>query len=157
MSLFGRSEARREKEQAPHSRQEQDDRRAAERAAASQGPDTQPPADVEDAVVTREHSAAGDMPVLGNGGRREAPLFSPAVAQDFRARWDATQTGFVDDPRQAVKQADELCAQVMASLAQSFADERKQLAPHLSETASTENMRVALQRYRSFLQRLLTL
>jgi hypothetical protein len=205
MSLFGRSEARREKEQAQQSpvgtadvaamndarasrsttdsrvnaaaaaaaqtldrreqqlwRQEQEDRRAAERRAvernaAAQGPDTQPPAEVEDAVVTREHSAAGDMPVVGDGGRRLAPLFSTAVAQDFRARWDAVQSGFVDDPRQAVRQADELVAQVMTTLAQNFADERKQLEAHMRETASTENLRVALQRYRSFFQRLLTL
>ncbi len=86
-----------------------------------------------------------------------APLFSPGVAQDFRARWDATQIGFVDDPRQAVQQADELVAQMMNSLAQSFADERAQLESRMNETASTENLRVALQRYRSFFQRLLAL
>ena len=86
-----------------------------------------------------------------------APLFSADVAQGFRARWDATQIGFVDDPRQAVQQADELVAQVMKSLAQSFADERRQLEAQMKETASTENLRVALQRYRSFFQRLLSL
>jgi hypothetical protein len=56
-----------------------------------------------------------------------------------------------------VRQADELVAQVMTTLAQNFADERKQLEAHMRETASTENLRVALQRYRSFFQRLLTL
>jgi hypothetical protein len=88
---------------------------------------------------------------------RLAPLFSADVAQGFRARWDATQIGFVDDPRQAVQQADELVAQVMKSLAQSFADERRQLEAQMKETASTENLRLALQRYRSFFQRLLSL
>jgi len=86
-----------------------------------------------------------------------APLFNADVAQGFRARWDAAQIGFVDDPRHAVQQADELVAQVMKSLAQSFADERRQLEAQMNETASTENLRVALQRYRSFFQRLLSL
>ena len=56
-----------------------------------------------------------------------------------------------------MQQADELVAQVMKSLAQSFADERRQLEAQMKETASTENLRVALQRYRSFFQRLLSL
>jgi hypothetical protein len=89
--------------------------------------------------------------------QRLAPLFHADVAQGFRARWDATQIGFVDDPRQAVQQADELVAQVMKSLAQSFADERRQLDAQMKDTASTENLRMALQRYRSFFQRLLSL
>jgi hypothetical protein len=49
-----------------------------------------------------------------------APLFLPDVAKDFRSRWDAVQRSFVDDPRQAVRQADELVAQVMKSLAETF-------------------------------------
>jgi hypothetical protein len=98
-----------------------------------------------------------DGPHEDGNSERLAPLFSPAVAQEFRGRWDATQIGFVDNPRQAVQQADELVAQVMKSLAQSFAQERHQLEAQMNETASTENLRVALQRYRSFFQRLLTL
>ena len=49
-----------------------------------------------------------------------APLFLTDAAADFRARRDAVQIGFVDDPRQAVRKADELVAQVMKSLAVSF-------------------------------------
>ena len=86
-----------------------------------------------------------------------AALFHADVAQGFRSRWDAAQIGFVDDPRRAVRQADELVAEVMKTLAQSFADERRQLEAQMNETASTENLRVALQRYRSFFQRLLSL
>jgi hypothetical protein len=87
-----------------------------------------------------------------------APLFSADVAQGFRSRWDATQIGFVDDPQQAVQQADELVAQVMKSLAQSFAEERARLEARMhGDSVSTEDLRVALQRYRSFFQRLLSL
>jgi hypothetical protein len=88
-----------------------------------------------------------------------APLFVSDVADGFRSRWDEVQIGFVDDPRQAVRQADELVAQVMKSLAQSFSNERANLEGQLEQqdSASTENLRVALRRYRSFFQRLLSL
>jgi hypothetical protein len=88
-----------------------------------------------------------------------APLFASDVAGGFRSRWDEVQIGFVDDPRQAVRQADELVAQVMQSLAQTFSNERANLEGQLekADSASTENLRVALRRYRSFFQRLLSL
>lgn len=88
-----------------------------------------------------------------------AALFTPEVAGDFQSRWDAVQIGFVDDPGAAVRKADELVAQVMKSLAQSFASERARFEGQLDQrdSASTENMRVALRRYRSFFQRLLSL
>ena len=86
-------------------------------------------------------------------------LFPQDLAQDFRSRWDAVQIGFVDDPKQSVQKADELVAQVMSSLAETFAKERSELEAYVSgtETASTENLRVALRRYRSFFERLLSL
>lgn len=92
-------------------------------------------------------------------GERLAPLFSADVAEDYRARWTAVQGSFVDDPREAVEQGDELVAQVMKSLAESFAAEREELEGQLGESgeASTETLRVALRRYRSFFERLLSL
>jgi len=88
-----------------------------------------------------------------------AELFLAPAADDFRHRWDAIQIGFVDDPRLAVRQADELVAQVMQSLAETFASQRSAIEAGIgqSEQANTENLRVALQRYRSFFQRLLSL
>jgi hypothetical protein len=88
-----------------------------------------------------------------------APLFMPEAADDFRSRWDAIQIGFVDDPNRAVRNADELVAQVMKSLAETFSRERDQLEAQFreSEDTSTENLRIALCRYRSFFQRLLSL
>ena len=88
-----------------------------------------------------------------------APLFLPDVAKDFRSRWDAVQRSFVDDPRQAVRQADELVAQVMKSLAETFSSERAKLEAQVDQTdkASTENLRLGLRRYRSFFERLLSL
>ena len=92
-------------------------------------------------------------------GEKLAPLFLPDVAKDFRSRWDAVQSSFVDDPRQAVRQGDELVAQVMKSLAETFSSERAKLEGQVDPTdkASTEDLRVALRRYRSFFERLLSL
>ena len=109
-----------------------------------------------------------DSALLGNGNKKLhendeeeklAPLFLTDAAADFRARWDAVQIGFVDDPRQAVRKADELVAQVMKTLAASFSSERARIEGQSSETdsATTENLRIALRRYRSFFQRLLSL
>ncbi len=86
-------------------------------------------------------------------------LLATDEAQNLRSRWDAIQTGFVDEPRRAVEQADSLVAEVMQRLAQLFADERSKLEGQWSrgDNVSTEDLRVALQRYRSFFDRLLSI
>jgi hypothetical protein len=90
--------------------------------------------------------------------RELAPLFLPDVAKEFRSRWDTVQRGFVDDPRQAVRQGDELVVQVMKSLGETFSHERAALEGQVNQTgnASTETLRIALRRYRSFFERLLS-
>lgn len=106
-----------------------------------------------------------DLPVAthNHDGRSEdkqlVPLFLPNVATDFRSRWDTVQRGFVDDPKQAVREGDELVTQVMKSLADTFSSERAKLEADLGQTdqASTETLRVTLRRYRSFFERLLSL
>lgn len=87
-----------------------------------------------------------------------APLFSPEESKEFRARWDTTQGGFVDEPRRAVEQADSLVAGAMKRLAEMFADERAKLEGQWDrgDSVSTEDLRLALRRYRSFFGRLLS-
>lgn len=87
------------------------------------------------------------------------PLFAPDAAKDFRSRWVAVQSGFVDDPRQSVRQGDDLVAEVLKNLTETFSKERAKLEGSLEQTdkASTETLRVALRRYRSFFDRLLSL
>jgi hypothetical protein len=94
-----------------------------------------------------------------SSGEQLAALFDADVAQDFRSRWSEVQIGFVDDPKRAVQQADELVAQVMKSLAESFARQRSNIEADVggADQASTENLRVALRSYRSFFERLLAL
>jgi hypothetical protein len=85
--------------------------------------------------------------------------FLPDMAKEFRSRWDTVQRGFVDDPRQAVRQGDELVGQVMKSLAETFSTERATFEgePDQTDKASTETLRIALRRHRAFLERLLSL
>ena len=87
------------------------------------------------------------------------PLFPEDVASDFRSKWDRIQTSFVDEPRTAVQQADELVAQAIKRLAESFANERNRLESQWDrgDQINTEDLRVALQTYRSFFQRLLAI
>ena len=87
------------------------------------------------------------------------PLFPEDVANDFRSKWDPIQTSFVDEPRTAVQQADELVAQAIKRLAESFANERNRLESQWDrgDQINTEDLRVALQTYRSFFQRLLAI
>jgi len=118
-------------------------------------------------MAPAQQEAEGDLnePVLDaqntdvrTEGRELAALFLPDVAKEFRSRWDTVQRGFVDDPRQAVRQGDELVVQVMKSLAETFSHERATLEGQVNQTgkASTETLRIALRRYRSFFERLLS-
>ena len=81
-----------------------------------------------------------------------------AEANDLRGKWDAIQVGFVDEPRRAVEQADSLVAGTMKRLAEIFADEGNNLESQWDkgEDVSTEDLRLALRRYRSFFSRLLS-
>lgn len=93
--------------------------------------------------------------------RREedfAPLFENVDAEQFRAQWLEIQSRFVDDPSVSVKDADDLVASVISNITRSFADKRISLESQWkSGDVSTEDLRVAMKRYRSFFNRLLTL
>ena len=84
-------------------------------------------------------------------------LFSDSDIGDLRSRWSNLQAEFVDEPRRAVEDADQLVATVMQRLAEGFAKERDSLEKQWDsgETASTEDLRMALQRDRAFFNRLL--
>jgi hypothetical protein len=84
-------------------------------------------------------------------------LFPEKETTDFRTRWTEIQTGFVDEPRRAVEQADALVVEVIKRLADSFAEERSKLEGQWGrgDDVSTEDLRVSLRRYRSFFDRLL--
>ena len=113
-------------------------------------------------LTTAALAAAGEMtplaaPALAHE-EQAAPLFSSEEAKELRARWDTIQGAFVDEPRQAVEQADRLVAGAMKRLAEMFADERAKLEGQWDrgDDVSTEDLRLALRRYRSFFGRLLS-
>lgn len=108
---------------------------------------------------------AGPKPVAAEreaarGAERDesATLFPHQEMDHLRSRWSEIQTGFVDEPRKAVEQADNLVASAMKRLAEVFAEERSRLEQHWDrgDNVSTEDLRVALQRYRTFFHRLLS-
>lgn len=94
----------------------------------------------------------------GVSDAQPSPLLSTEVAGAFLERWDALQATFVDEPRQVVEQADSLVAEVMQRIAEVMAQERTGLERQweAGDAASTEDLRIALQHYRSFFQRLLS-
>jgi hypothetical protein len=85
------------------------------------------------------------------------PLLPGDEARDFPARWEKIQVGFVDEPRRAVEQADHLVAETMQRLAETFAKERQNLERQWDRggDVSTEDLRLALRRYRAFFGRLI--
>jgi hypothetical protein len=91
-------------------------------------------------------------------GSSQGQLVSPEAAMDFKARWEAIQQGFVDDPRSAVSDADTLVSDVLQQLSNGFDEQHRQLEGQWSDgEPDTEGLRSALQRYRDFFDRLLTI
>lgn len=133
----------------------------------------QPKARAASELVTETESETQDYPAMPGARdksrahavaaapameRETGPLFSGDETNELRSRWDAIQVGFVDEPRRAVELADNLVAGTMKRLAEIFTDERSKLEGQWDqgENVSTEDLRLALRRYRSFFSRLLS-
>jgi hypothetical protein len=121
----------------------------------------------QDVARTLKNAARENTREGGREGRpaaeeRAMAMFAAEEAEGYRTRWDAIQTGFVDEPKRAVQEADALVAQVIKRLSEVFADERTRLEQQWghgdqSHQISTEDLRLALRKYRSFFERLLSL
>ena len=110
-------------------------------------------------AMERERLEPGDTARPRPVDDTPAPLFANDELNGYRTRWSAIQTGFVDEPRRAVEEADTLVAELMKRLAEVFAEERRGLESHWeqSDQISTEDLRIAMRRYRSFFERLLSI
>lgn len=99
-----------------------------------------------------------DTAEAGGDAERLEPLFDHDREQELRERWHRLQARFVDEPRDTVHDADSLVAELLRDLAGGFDQARSKLEGQWSsgEDVSTEDLRVALQRYRSFFERLLS-
>jgi hypothetical protein len=125
-----------------------------ERPGIDGGPGDRPgvmdhPSDIARGVTTRTTST---------DDTRQLDLFPNEELVGYRTRWESIQTGFVDQPRAAVEQADALVSQVVTRLTEVFSRERSTLEGQWTkgDNASTEDLRIALTRYRSFFHRLLS-
>ena len=96
-----------------------------------------------------------EAPVVTNAVSSVA-LLNHEESEHFRTRWNQIQGTFVDDPRSAVQQADSLVSEVIQQITQAFANEHSTLEGQWKqgEDVSTEDLRKALQHYRSFFNRL---
>jgi hypothetical protein len=115
------------------------------------------PLDADTAAAQADPTPPADAPRLDDD-EPVTQLFAAEDAAGYRTRWGAIQTGFVDEPRRAVEEADTLVAEVMKRLAEGFAQERRELEARWEKTdqVSTEGLRLAMRRYRSFFERLLS-
>jgi flagellar biosynthesis GTPase FlhF len=120
---------------------------------------------------TTDYVATGDSEVRdfksateSNGGtqmareERSAPLFNEQEVNQLRTRWNDVQASFVDEPRSAVTEGDKLVESAMHRLSEIFTSERTKLEQQWDRggDVSTKDLRQALQRYRSFFNRLLS-
>ena len=110
-------------------------------------------------LAKRSESIQGDRPDRADGSETRTAMFPAIEMEDFRSRWNDIQVDFVDSPRQSVEKADELVAAIIRRLAEVFSAEQEKLENNWGTGGdiSTEGLRQALQRYRSFFDRLLSL
>jgi len=110
------------------------------------------------AQVAEGNAAAAVARPAGPGAGNRTMLFPNEEAERFRSEWTEVQSAFVDAPRNAVERADQLVANTMKRMAHGFAEERRKLEEQWDRggDVTTEDLRVALQRYRAFFDRLLS-
>ena len=113
----------------------------------------------EDQEQVEERRGEGRVPAGSTHEDDYTALSEDTEAEKFRTQWLEIQSRFVDDPRVAVKEADDLVADVIKDITRTFSDKRMTLENQWKsgDKVSTEDLRVAMQRYRSFFNRLLQL
>ena len=101
--------------------------------------------------------ATDPVPVDGKGAAESARLIPEEEATRLHQQWDRIQGRFVDEPRSSVQEADQLAAQAITRLADSFAGERSRMEAQWSrgDDVSTEELRQTLRKYRALFERLL--
>ena len=134
-------------------------------AATGNAPDAPP---ITPAQQTRqdESSAGARDPVAESTRGDTAPadstegdsLIAHDRCVDYRSRWKVVQGDFIDQPRKAVTDADALVGEILDDLSETFHGQRRSLEQQWEDDKSTtEDMRLALRRYRTFFDRLLAL
>jgi len=128
----------------------------ADLASASSRPGTGAHTDTDTAAVPATAPDGDKRPSADRDGDEVPPLIDEEKVTGFRDRWQGVQIGFVDDPQKAVREADELVAGVISALATTFAEHKSELEGQWRHgEPATEDLRLALRRYRSFFDQLL--
>ncbi len=134
--------------------------RTEDRATNDERADTETPETTETETTEARELGTADIAERrpDEDTTQSTPLFAEKEAEGYRTRWQDVQSRFVDAPRESVEAADKLVAEVIQKLAGVFADQQKDLESELERSGklSTEELRVALRRYRSFFDRLLS-
>jgi hypothetical protein len=131
---------------------------AASTAEVTSSPGADAPTGTESSTEQAEPSTPETEPSTpGTETPTEESLFAEGELSGLRSRWDDIQSAFVDDPRECVQKADALVSDVVDQLTTGFTEARSRLEAQWArgEQASTEDLRLALKRYREFFQRLL--
>jgi hypothetical protein len=118
------------------------------------------PAGDTDVALVNPSGALGEQRAEGPWiDQLETELLPASSREAFGVRWNDVQAGFVDEPRNAVAQADHLVDETIGLIQDSFAQRRAKLEQQweTGNDVSTEDLRLTLQKYRSFFQRLLSL
>jgi len=122
-----------------------------------------PPAQGEPVSADDQPSTARTEPSQMETGPSSEPstarsLFADNDLSGLRSRWDDVQAAFVDNPKECVQKADTLVAEVVEQLTTGFSEARTRLEAQWArgESVSTEDLRIALKRYRDFFERLLS-
>ncbi|AGI86813.1 hypothetical protein M3398_20630 [Streptomyces albidoflavus] len=93
-------------------------------------------------------------------GAPQVPMFGAGEGERWTGRLQGAVNGFVDRPREAVAEADEVFAELAGRVTEALAEQRRVLRSGWEEPAGepdTERLRVALQSYREASERLLKL
>ena len=110
-------------------------------------------------IMDHPSAIQGGVTTSATDHSRQIDLFPNEELVGYRTQWESIQTGFVDQPRAAVEQADALVSQLVTRLTEVFTRERSTLEGQWTkgDNVSTEELRIALTRYRSFFHRLLSM
>jgi hypothetical protein len=109
---------------------------------------------------SQQHGEQRDQhPGHDGGGQSDVRVLDPQTSDRLRNRWNEVQAGFVDEPREAVTNADQLVGEILDEVSRVFRDQRAALEREWADHTEpgTEDLRQALQRYREFFDRLLSL
>jgi hypothetical protein len=128
-------------------------------AEAVDGPVPSPARQAVPETRSERQSSVSTPPADASAEQTMGALFPQGELQEFRVRWDQVQASFVDDPRRAVQDADNLVERVVQRIAEQFAEQRAKLEGQWSrgDDATTEELRRGLRQYRAFFERLLSM